>query len=151
MQRLFAGVVLIAAPLAVQAQPPERAAQVVPQAGVEAAMADSAEGWNAGDLARFMRVYSDAPDTSFVTKTGVLRGKAVMAERYRTKYDFANAGKRGVLRFVTLDFRLLGRAHALYIGRYALRAADGSEQSGMTSLVFCKEPGGWRLIADHSS
>ena len=114
-------------------------------------MADSAEGWNAGDLARFMRVYSDAPDTSFVTKTGVLRGKTVMAERYRTKYDFADAGKRGVLSFVTLDFRLLDRGHALYIGRYMLRAGDGKEQSGMTSLVFRKEPAGWRIIADHSS
>ena len=80
-------------------------------------MADSAAGWNAGDLPRFMAVYSDAPDTSFVT----------------------------------LDFRLLDRAHALYIGRYTLRAADGKEQSGMTSLVFRKEAAGWRIIADHSS
>ncbi|PTS74819.1 DUF4440 domain-containing protein [Sphingomonas sp. HMWF008] len=122
-----------------------------PQAAVEAAMTDSAAGWNAGDLARFMAIYSEAPDTSFVTKTGVLRGKAVMAERYRTKYDFANAAKRGVLGFETLDFRLLDATHALYIGRYTLTAADGSVQSGMTSLVFRKERGSWRIIADHSS
>lgn len=122
-----------------------------PQAAVEAAMTDSAAGWNAGDLARFMAIYSEAPDTSFVTKTGVLRGKAVMAERYRTKYDFANAAKRGVLGFETLDFRLLDPAHALYIGRYTLTGGDGGAQSGMTSLVFRKEHGGWRIIADHSS
>ncbi len=121
------------------------------QAAVEAAMGDSAAGWNAGDLARFMAIYSDAPDTSFVTETGVLRGKAVMAERYRTKYDFANTAKRGVLGFATLDFRLLDPAHALYIGRYTLMAADGSVQSGMTSLVFRKERARWRIIADHSS
>ncbi|MEG3177485.1 SgcJ/EcaC family oxidoreductase [Sphingomonas sp. RB3P16] len=151
MTGLAAILLSIAAPLAAAPGPAPSAAVAAPQAGVEAAMADSAAGWNAGDLARFMAVYSDAPDTSFVTKTGVLRGKAVMAERYRTKYDFANAGKRGVLTFVTLDFRLLDRAHALYIGRYTLRAGDGSEQSGMTSLVFRKEPGGWRIIADHSS
>lgn len=121
------------------------------RSGVEAAMTDSAAGWNAGDLARFMRIYSDAPDTSFVTKEGVLRGKAVMAERYRTRYDFENVAKRGLLSFATLDFRLLDRAHALYIGRYTLRGGDGSVQSGMTSLVFRKEAGGWRIIADHSS
>ena len=114
-------------------------------------MTDSAAGWNAGDLARFMAIYSAAPDTSFVTKTGVLRGQAVMAERYRTKYDFANAAKRGRLGFETLDFRLLDAAHALYIGRYSLTAGDGSVQSGMTSLVFRKELGVWRIMADHSS
>jgi ketosteroid isomerase-like protein len=74
-----------------------------------------------------------------------------MAERYRTKYNFANAAKRGVLSFETLDFRLLDPAHALYIGRFTLRGGDGSVQSGMTSLVFRKERGGWRIIADHSS
>ena len=151
MKRLALGMFLAAVPLAANATAPAPVAQLSPQAGVEAAMADSAAGWNAGDLARFMAVYSDAPETSFVTKTGVLRGKAVMAERYRTKYYIADAGKRGVLSFVTLDFRLLDRAHALYIGRYTLRAADGKEQSGMTSLVFRKERAGWRIIADHSS
>lgn len=121
------------------------------QVAVEAAMTDSAIGWNGGDLARFMAVYSDAPETSFVTKEGVLRGKAVMSERYRTKYDFANAAKRGVLTFETLDFRLLDPTHAIYIGRYTLTYVDGKAQSGPTSLVFAKETGGWKIIADHSS
>lgn len=141
---LIACVLLFSAPAMARSIP-------ATQVAVEAAMADSAEGWNSGDLAGFMAIYSDAPDTSFVTKTGVLRGKAVMAERYRTKYDFANAAKRGVLGFATLDFRLLDPGHALYIGRYTLTAADGSVQSGMTSLVFRKERVGWRIIADHSS
>ncbi len=121
------------------------------QVAVEAAMTDSAVGWNAGDLGRFMAVYSETPETSFVTKEGVLRGKAVMSERYRTKYDFANAAKRGVLTFETLDFRLLDPTHAIYIGRYTLTYADGKTQSGPTSLVFAKEAGGWKIIADHSS
>lgn len=121
------------------------------QVAVEAAMTDSAVGWNGGDLARFMAVYSETPETSFVTREGVLRGKAVMSERYRTKYDFANAAKRGVLTFETLDFRLLDPTHAIYIGRYTLTYADGKTQSGPTSLVFARESGGWKIIADHSS
>lgn len=121
------------------------------QVAVEAAMTDSAVGWNGGDLARFMAVYSETPETSFVTREGVLRGKAVMSERYRTKYDFANAAKRGVLTFETLDFRLLDPTHAIYIGRYTLTYADGKTQSGPTSLVFARESGGSKIIADHSS
>ncbi|OYY63893.1 MAG: DUF4440 domain-containing protein [Sphingomonas sp. 28-62-11] len=134
--------IVLAAPVA--AHPPEKHA-------VEKVMNDSAAGWNSGDINQFMAVYSDGPETSFVTKEGVLRGKAVMSERYRTKYDFANAAKRGVLTFETLDFRLLDPTHAIYIGRYTLTYTDGKTQSGPTSLVFAKETGGWKIIADHSS
>jgi len=114
-------------------------------------MADSAAGWNAGDVERFMRVYSTTPATSFVTSEGLVRGKAAMIARYRAKYDFENPAKRGVLSFTTLDFRVLDPSHALFIARYALAAADGKVQSGMTSLVFRKEAAGWRIVADHSS
>ena len=137
-----AAAIILAAPAV--ALPPE-------QQAVEKVMTDSAAGWNSGDLPRFMAVYSSAPETSFVTKEGVLRGKAVMSERYRTKYDFANAAKRGVLTFQTLDFRLLDPTHAIYIGRYTLTYSDGKTQSGPTILVFAKEAGEWKIIADHSS
>ncbi len=121
------------------------------QVAVEAAMADSAAGWNAGDVERFMHIYSTAPETSFVTSEGLVRGKAAMIARYRAKYDFENSAKRGVLSFTTLDFRRLDPTHALFIARYALTGADGKVQSGVTSLVFRKERAGWRIIADHSS
>lgn len=132
------------------------AAPVVAQAPAEestvvAAMMDSAAGWNAGDIDRFMAVYSDTPDTSFVTSQGLLRGKAAMKARYKARYDFGDAAKRGTLSFETLDFRLFGPVHALYIGRYTLTYADGKKQSGPTSLVFAKEATGWHIIADHSS
>lgn len=128
----------------VHAQAPERRA-------VEAAMADSATGWNAGDIKRFMAVYSDAPETSFVTSGGILRGKAVMSERYITKYSFNDPAKRGLLTFTTLDFRRLDATHALYIGQYLLTYATGKTKTGPTSLVFAKEITGWKIIADHSS
>jgi len=134
--------IVVAAP--VLAQAPERQA-------VEAAMADSAAGWNAGDIQRFMAVYSDAPETSFVTAGEILRGKAVMSARYITKYSFDDPAKRGVLSFTTLDFRRLGPIHALYIGRYLLTYAGGKTASGPTSLVFVKAKTGWKIIADHSS
>ncbi|OYY67489.1 DUF4440 domain-containing protein [Sphingomonas sp. 28-63-12] len=120
------------------------------QVAVEAAMLDSAAGWNEGDVDRFMSVYSDGPETSFVTKDGLLRGKAAMTVRYKTHYAFDDAAKRGVLTFTTLDFRLLDPTHALYIGQYLLTYGDGRTQTGPTSLVFAKEAGGWKIIADHS-
>lgn len=138
---LLPAAIMLAAPAIAQA--PERQA-------VEAAMTGSAAGWNAGDIARFMTVYSDAPETSFVTSASLLRGKAVMTARYRTKFSFDDPMKRGVLSFKTLDFRMLGATHALYIGQYLLTYAGGKTSTGPTSLVFAKERTGWKIIADHS-
>ena len=143
------GIVIAAAAFVVAA--PAAAKLSSQQVAVEAAMTDSAAGWNAGDLERFMRIYSVAPDTSFVTKQGLVHGKAAMAARYRKNYDFDHPGARGVLTFATLDYRQLDLTHALYIGRYSLTGQDGKVQSGITSLVFRKESAGWRIIADHSS
>lgn len=121
------------------------------QRAVQAVIADSAMGWNAGDVDRFMESYSDAPETSFVTEEGLVRGKAAMLARYKAKYDFGNPAKRGALTFEALDYRQLDHDHALYIGRWVLTYSDGSMAAGHTSLVMAREKAGWRIIADHSS
>lgn len=127
----------------VAADPAERA--------IDAAMAQSVAGWNAGDINRFMAVYSDDAATSFVAGDGLVRGKQAMAARYRAKYDFSDAAKRGALTIDRLDYRPLGAGYALYIGRYTLRYPDGHSASGPTSLVLHQEAGGWKIVADHSS
>jgi uncharacterized protein (TIGR02246 family) len=121
------------------------------QQAIEEAMAESAAGWNAGDVERFMAVYSAAPETSFVVKDGLIRGKPAMIARYRERYDFSDPAKRGTLTFKTLDFRQLDPTHVLYIGRYLLTYPEGKTASGPTTLIFERETGGWRIIADHSS
>jgi uncharacterized protein (TIGR02246 family) len=118
---------------------------------IDAAMAESVAGWNAGDVSRFMEVYSDDAATSFVAGDGLVRGKTAMTARYRAKYDFSDAAKRGALTIERLDYRPLGPGYALYIGRYTLRYSDGHSASGPTSLVLHHEAGGWKIIADHSS
>ena len=125
-----------------------------PVSEIEAVMEDSAAGWNEGDMDRFLAIYSDAPETSFVGSGGLMRGKAAMEERYREAYDWSqpDPAERGVLTFETEDFRPLGDGHALYIGRYILTYPDGREPAtGFTSLVFARESDGWRIVADHSS
>lgn len=118
---------------------------------IEQAMARSAAGWNSGDVDRFMAVYSARPETSFVVKDGLIRGKPAMIARYRAKYDFSDPAKRGSLSFTTLDFRQLDPTHALYIARYQLTYPGGKTASGPTTLVFARERGAWHIIADHSS
>ena len=118
---------------------------------VDTAMMQSVAGWNAGDIDRFLQIYSDDPRTSFVAGEGLVHGKAAMKTRYQAKYDFADPAKRGALTIERLDYRPLGRDYALYIGRYTLRYPDGHSASGPTSVVLHQEAGGWKIVADHSS
>ncbi len=153
---LFAGALALSgceaatAPVASESATPALA----PVAEIEAAMSDSAEGWNTGDMDRFLAIYSDAPETSFVGSGGLLRGVAAMEERYREAYDWSQSdpAERGVLSFETEDVRMLGPDHVLYIGRYILTYPDDREPAtGFTSLVFEDVDGEWKIIADHSS
>ena len=147
MRRILMALLLLA--LATPAMPRWTAPSA--RQAIEKAMTESAAGWNAGDVERFMAVYSAAPQTSFVVKDGLIRGKPAMIARYREKYDFADPAKRGTLTFTTLDFRQLDPTHVLYIGRYLLTYPGGKTTSGPTTLIFAHERGGWRIIADHSS
>lgn len=112
------------------------------------AMQDSAAGWNAGEIDRFMAVY--ASDATFVARDGVVRGTPAIAARYAPR--FAADAKRGTLSFEQIDFRPIDSTHALLIARYRLAFDGKPDQTGPTSLLFEKRPGsGWKIVADHSS
>jgi uncharacterized protein (TIGR02246 family) len=118
---------------------------------VEAVMRDSAAGWNTGDLDRFMAIYADDPATSFLTKDGLIRGKAAITARYAPSFK-TGGNARGTLDFEFLDFRMAGPDHALLSARYRLTPAKagGVVEQGPTSLLFRHTSAGWRIVADHS-
>ncbi|WP_294194835.1 nuclear transport factor 2 family protein [uncultured Sphingomonas sp.] len=119
-----------------------------PQAAIDAAMADSAAGWNTGDLARFTAIY--APDAIYVAGDKVVRGKAAIAERYAK--SFADGGNtRGRLTFQPLAWRPLSAVHVLHVARWTLTPAGGAAQTGLTTLLFERRKDGWKIISDHSS
>lgn len=123
--------------------------------GVEAAMRDSAEGWNQGSVDRFLAIYSEDSATSFVTAKGVVRGKGAIRDKYIASYPAlfgpAAGGTPPRLSFTFEDFRLLGPDHALLIAQWRLDTPGAETATGWTSLVFRKEKGGWKIVADHSS
>lgn len=123
----------------------------VARAEIEAVMRDSAAGWNAGDLDRFMGVYADDPGTSFLTVDGLIRGKAAITARYAPSFR-TGGNARGTLDFEFLDFRMAGPDHALLSARYRLTPAKagGMVEQGPTSVLFERTAAGWRIVADHS-
>ncbi|HVF93469.1 MAG TPA: nuclear transport factor 2 family protein [Sphingomonas sp.] len=126
------------------------AAQNAPQVQVEAAMAASAAGWNAGDLERVVAIY--AKDAVFVTSKGLLRGKAEIAGNYRPSF-VAGGNARGKLSFQPMAFRTLSSVHQLLVARWTLTpaVAGAKVETGLTTLIFERQPAGWKIISDHSS
>lgn len=148
---LIAALALVfAAPAAAQTAPDARAA-------ILAGLTDSAEGWNRGDIDRFLAIYSDDPATSFTGSNGIARGKAGIRARYLVSYHDQFAGMRSAapttLSFTFEDFRMIGADHALLIARWKLvtHSDEKGAKTGMTSLLFRHEAGGWKIVADHSS
>ena len=115
-----------------------------------AGMTDSAAGWNAGDLDRFMAVY--APDATYVTAKGLVQGKAAIADRYRASFT-GGGNRRGRLGFTDTRFRTIDSTHELLWARWHLDPSDPATKrsSGWTTLLFDHRAAGWRIISDHSS
>ncbi|MDQ2891735.1 MAG: SgcJ/EcaC family oxidoreductase [Pseudomonadota bacterium] len=137
LRSVFLAAALVAAPAA------------TPQQAVTAAMTDSAAGWNAGDLDRFVAIYAD--DAVFVTPKGLLRGKTAIADHYRP--SFAKGGNtRGKLSFQMLAYRTISDVHQLLFARWILTPSNGGTvDQGMTTLLFERRKDGWKIISDHSS
>lgn len=119
-------------------------------ARIVAMLEESTNEWNRGSLEGFLVPYAD--ESTFVGSTGLVRGKAAIAEKYRSSYFRAGAPE-GTLAFRDVEVRALGPDHALAVGRYVVRErASGRETAtGLFSLVLRRTPEGWRIVHDHSS
>ena len=116
------------------------------QMEIDAAMAASAAGWNAGDSGRFMAIY--APDAIYVAGSEVARGKDAIAARYAKSF-VAGGNSRGRLSFRPVAWRTLSPVHQLLVARWTLTGEK--TESGLTTLLFERRKEGWRIISDHSS
>jgi uncharacterized protein (TIGR02246 family) len=113
-------------------------------------LANQVSAWNRGDVVTFMRGYDDSPQTTFIGKS-VEHGYEMILARYQRSYATREA--MGQLEFSGLEVRMLGQDHAVVTGHFHLTRsrAGGGDASGIFSLVFEKEPSGWKIILDHTS
>lgn len=120
------------------------------EAAIKKILADQVEAWNRGDINEFVRAYENSPAITFVGKT-VSRGYDGVLTRYRTNYP--DKVHMGTLYFEEIEVKLLGKDHALIIGKFVLdrTRAGGGPASGRYSLVARKAKDGWKIIHDHTS
>ena len=112
----------------------------------------SAAAWSRNDLQGFMNAYENAPSTTYLKSSGVIRGYNAIRSMYASRFK-GPSGSMGHLSLSLVDFRPLGADYALSIGIFSLVSSSGTGKvaRGMFTLVFHHTSGGWKIISDHTS
>lgn len=128
--------------------------------GVKKAIAAQVEAWNRGDLPAFVGLYAE--DATFVSPSGVARGRDQVLERYLKKYPDRTA--MGTLLLEIAEVRLAegdevslfgdtvpSRVHGVsVVGRWTLSWPDRPAASGQTLLVLRPRSETWEIVQDAS-
>jgi uncharacterized protein (TIGR02246 family) len=116
--------------------------------------------WTRGDVEAFCSVYAD--DASFLSPTGLTRGRQQVLERYRRRYPGRDA--MGALRLEVVEMRtawgtevsLLGdalpsRVHAVsVVARWTLTRPGQDDATGLTLIVLQPRGDSWEIVQDAS-
>jgi ketosteroid isomerase-like protein len=114
---------------------------------ITAALNSTAEGWNAGDLSKYLAAY--VPEATEMTGEGPKGGVEYIEQTM--KNGFWKTGRPlQVLRYENLSVRMLGKNDALVTGQYILSGGGKPDRKGWFTTVWTKTNKGWRMIHDHS-
>jgi uncharacterized protein (TIGR02246 family) len=118
------------------------------RAGIDAALARSVVGWNAGNLNAFMGVYLDADRTTYATTSAYLHGRTEIATHYAS--SFKPGAPRDSLRLEKIEVDSLAPTVAQVMAFYVLSRHDSTTAHGPTSLIMERVQGTWYIVHDHS-
>ena len=114
---------------------------------ITAALASTSEGWNTGDLSRYLAPY--VPEATEMTGEGPKGGVEHIEQTMRN--GFWKTGRPlQSLRYENLEVRMLGKDNALVTGQYILSGGGRPDRKGWFTTVWTKTNKGWRMIHDHS-
>ena len=116
------------------------------EAAIIAAMKNSENDWNKGDLDNFMKMY--IASSTMMMPTGPA-GLNTIGELYEKKYFNGKMPKQN-LYYDELKVTLLGENYALLTGKFTLSGNNLPERSGRYSLVMIYTKDGWKILHDHS-
>jgi uncharacterized protein (TIGR02246 family) len=116
---------------------------------VEAVLERQRQAWNRGDLAGYMDGYAPSDGLVFTSGGKIRRGWEATMAAYRKRYGGDRAGM-GQLAFEVIDVQPIGADGAVMLGRWRLTGTTQAG-SGVFSVVFERQPGGWRIVHDHTS
>ena len=114
---------------------------------IRARLDSTAVGWNRGDLATYLAVYT--PDASEMLSDGVAHGRDRIEQTMKEGF-WRNGRPLQQLHYEHVEVRMLGDDHALVTGQYVLTGAARPQRTGWFTTVWARTDDGWRMIHDHS-
>jgi uncharacterized protein (TIGR02246 family) len=116
-------------------------------ARIRAVLDDTAEGWNRGDLKRYLAAY--IPEATEMGPNGP-EGGVEAIERTMLRGFWKTGRPLQQLRYEHVDVRMLGKGHALVTGQFVLTGGGRPDRTGWFTTVWAKTRRGWRMVHDHS-
>jgi|LNAP01.1.fsa_nt_gb uncharacterized protein (TIGR02246 family) len=116
---------------------------------IASALDASAAAWSHGDLAAFMSLYEKSPDIRYINPQGMTQGYDGIQAMYAAR--FGKNEPMGELAISIIETRRVGADHAFVTGRFTLKQASGKVATGLTTLLFHRAGGQWRIVSDHTS
>ena len=114
---------------------------------LKAELNSTADGWNAGDLSKYLAVY--VPEATEMTGDGPKGGVEVIEKTM--KDGFWKTGRPlQVLHYEHVEVRMLGKNNALVTGQYVLTGGGRPDRKGWFTTVWAKVGKTWKMIHDHS-
>ena len=115
---------------------------------IEAVLDEQVQGWNEGDIEKYMIGYDRSDSLRFASGGNVYYGWQATLERYKTRYP--DKAAMGILSFSDLDIAVVSEDAALVFGQWKLKREE-DEPWGLFTLFFRKTSSGWRIVHDHTS
>lgn len=119
----------------------------IPEDQIRAVLNDTAEGWNRGDLKRYLAAYT--PAATEMGPNGP-EGGVEAIERTMLRGFWKTGRPLQQLRYEHVSVRMLGKQHALVTGQFVLTGGGRPDRTGWFTTVWTKTRQGWRMMHDHS-
>jgi beta-aspartyl-peptidase (threonine type) len=121
-----------------------------PEAAIRAELEAQVAAWNRGDLKGYMNGYWHSPELTFFAGSNQSEGWDAAYQRYHAAYA-GKSKEMGKLKFTNIRVEVLGPEAGFVRGGWQLTMKDGSQRTGLFTVVLKKFGGNWRIIHDHSS
>ena len=117
------------------------------EAQIRAVLNTTAEGWNQGDLSRYLSAYTDS--ATEMGPNGPEGGRDAI-ERTMLRGFWKTGRPLQQLRYEHVEVRMLGKENALVTGQFVLTGGGRPDRTGWFTTVWTRTRLGWRMIHDHS-
>jgi hypothetical protein len=105
--------------------------------------------WNRGDLEAALGTYWNAPQMTWVSRSGVERGFASFAHSMRK--DFADPAAMGTYSAEVLDVRGLGPETGSVVFQWQISRAGKRVMCGTSTQIWRRLDGTWKAVLEHAS